>query len=110
MTARNLAPAQTLPWRSWYSLQRWRTRAKHQLRIAPLCAACEKQGRITPATIADHHPPHGGDYNEFILGPLQSLCADCHKGKWAQDKRGYSLDIGVDGYPLDSKHPFYLHG
>jgi 5-methylcytosine-specific restriction protein A len=67
-----------------------------------------RERRITPATIADHDPPHGGDYNKFILAPLQSLCADCHKGKWAQDKRGYSLDIGVDGYPIDPKHPFYL--
>jgi hypothetical protein len=45
MPARNLAPAQTLPWRSWYSLQRWRTRAKHQLQVAPLCALREQQGR-----------------------------------------------------------------
>jgi hypothetical protein len=47
-------PAQSLPWRSWYSLQRWRKRARHQLRIEPLCAACLAQGRLTPATIADH--------------------------------------------------------
>jgi len=106
MPARNLAPAQTLPWRSWYSLQRWRTRAKHQLRVAPLCALCEEQGRIVPATIADHNPPHKGDYNAFILGPLRSLCRDCHQGQWAVDKRGYSLEIGDDGYQLDPAHPF----
>jgi hypothetical protein len=106
MTARNLAPAQTLHWRDWYSLQRWRTRAKHQLRIAPVCALCEEQGRIVPATIADHHPPHRGDYNAFVLGPLRSLCRGCHQGAWAVDKRGYSNAIGDDGYPLDSAHPF----
>jgi hypothetical protein len=50
MPSRNLAPAQTLPWRSWFSLQRWRTRAKYQLSIAPLCA-CQKQGRITPGEL-----------------------------------------------------------
>jgi len=66
----------------------------------------EEQGRITPATIADHHPPHGGDYNKFVLGPLRSLCRDCHQGAWATDKRGYSSAIGDDGLPIDPKHPF----
>jgi 5-methylcytosine-specific restriction enzyme A len=107
MPARNLAPAQTLPWRSWYSLQRWRTRAKHQLRVAPLCALCEGQGRVTPATIADHHPRHGGDYNAFLLGPLRSLCQQCHQGVWATDRKGYQSDIGDDGFPIDPAHPFY---
>ena len=106
MHARNLAPAQTLLWRSWYNLQSWRRRAKHQLRLDPLCALCEEQGRLTPATIADHHPRHGGDYNKFVLGPLRSLCRDCHQGQWAVDKRGYSCAIGDDGFPLDPRHPF----
>jgi 5-methylcytosine-specific restriction enzyme A len=106
MHARNLAPAQTLPWRSWYNLQSWRTRAKHQLQIEPLCALCEKQGRITPATIADHHPRHGGDYNKFVLGPLRSLCRDCHQGQWAADKRGDRDDVEDNGMPTDPAHPF----
>jgi 5-methylcytosine-specific restriction endonuclease McrA len=106
MPPRNLAPAQTLPWRSWYSLQRWRTRAKHQLQVAPLCALCEEQGRIVPAEVADHHPRHGGDYNAFTLGPLRSLCADCHNRQWAVDARGYSSAIGDDGLPIDPAHPF----
>jgi len=105
MPARNLAPAQTLPWRSWYSPQRWRTRARHQLQVKPLCALCEEQGRIVPATIADHHPPHKGDYTAFLFGPLRSLCCDCHQGQWAVDKRGYRDDVD-DGFPTDSKHPF----
>jgi 5-methylcytosine-specific restriction enzyme A len=107
MTARNLAPAQTLPVRSWYSLQRWRTRAKHQLRVDPLCCLCRAQGRITPATIADHHPAHGGDYNAFLLGPIRSLCKPCHDGLQPAFKhRGYSSAIGDDGYPIDPAHPF----
>jgi 5-methylcytosine-specific restriction protein A len=107
MHPRNLNPAQTLPWRSWYNLQSWRRRAKHQLRIKPLCALCGEQGRITPATIADHHPAHMGDYNAFVLGPLRSLCKPCHDGLQPSFKhRGYSNAIGVDGYPLDPAHPF----
>ena len=106
MTARNLAPAQTLPWRSWYSLQSWRRRAKHQLRHDPLCVLCLEAGRLTAATIADHHPPHKGDYNKFVLGPLRSLCRDCHQGQWAVDKRGYSDAAHDDGLPIDPRHPF----
>ncbi len=106
MHARNLDPARSLPWRSWYNLQRWRTRAKHQLQVEPLCALCKEQGRIVPATIADHHPPHRGNYNKFILGPLRSLCRECHQGAWAIDRKGYSSAVGDDGFLLDPKHPF----
>ena len=106
MPARNLAPARTLPWRSWYSLQSWRRRAHHQLRLELLCALCAEQGRVTPATIADHHPPHKGDYNAFILGPLRSLCRDCHNRQWAVDARGYCSDIDEKGFPTDPRHPF----
>jgi 5-methylcytosine-specific restriction enzyme A len=107
--ARNLAPAQTLHWRSWYNLQSWRRRAHHQLQIKPLCALCDEQGSVTLATIADHHPRHGGDYNAFRVGPLRSLCRDCHQGVWAVDKRGYSLAVGDDGMPTDPAHPFNRH-
>jgi hypothetical protein len=31
-----------------------------------------EQGRITPATVADHHPPHDGDWNKFVLDELRS--------------------------------------
>ena len=94
------------PWRTWYTLQRWRRRAKHQLRLEPLCALCLKRGLVTPATIADHDPPHRGNWNAFRLGPLQSLCADCHNKKWADDFHGYSSAIGDDGFPIDPRHPF----
>jgi 5-methylcytosine-specific restriction enzyme A len=106
MPARIADPASSLPWRSWYSLQRWRRRARHQLKLEPLCASCLKVNRITPATIADHDPPHKGDWNAFGLGPLQSLCVDCHQRKFADDAHGYSCAIGDDGFPLDPKHPF----
>jgi 5-methylcytosine-specific restriction protein A len=106
MTPRNLAPAQTMHWRDFYGLQSRRRRRAHQLRMEPLCAACLKAGKVTPATIADHIEPHGGDYTKFVLGKLQSLCEPCHQPKWAADKRGYSSDIGDDGHPLDVRHSF----
>ena len=65
-------------WHSWYKLERWRRRAKHQLRIEPLCRYCVERGVGTLATIADHIEPHRGDPNKFWLGALQSLCKPCH--------------------------------
>jgi 5-methylcytosine-specific restriction enzyme A len=88
----------------------WRKRARDQLATEPLCAQCLKAKRVTTATIADHDPPHRGNWNAFRLGPLQSLCRDCHKGKWADDARGYRRDIGDDGFRLDARHPFNAAG
>jgi hypothetical protein len=72
----------------------------------PLCARCRG-----PASIADHEPAHSGDWNKFRLGPLQSLCADCHAAKHGNWKpRGYDDAIGNDGLPIDPKHPFNRPG
>lgn len=98
-------PAQALPWREWYGLQRWKKRRNHQLKTEPLCRLCLDRGHVTPAAIADHVTPHKGDWNQFRLGELQSLCADCHKGKWATDRQGFRNDIGDDGWPTDPQHP-----
>ena len=69
MTARLANPATAKdPRRTWYSLQQWKTRRAHQLRAEPLCAICMEQNRVTPATVADHHPPHYGGWNAFRLG------------------------------------------
>src|SRR5262249_36052165 len=48
------------------------------IRTSPLCVFCLARGIVTPAVIADHIEPHRGDRNKFILGPLQSLCRECH--------------------------------
>jgi hypothetical protein len=74
--------------------------------MEPLCRLCLERGRVTPATIADHVTPHRGDWNAFLLGELQSLCRACHnRDKRFEEIRGYRLDVGEDGWPLDPKHP-----
>jgi 5-methylcytosine-specific restriction protein A len=78
--------------------------------VEPLCVLCSRQGRITPASIADHHPPHKGDWNKFRLGPIRSLCRDCRNRQWANDAHGYSSAIGDDGLPIDPAHPFNAVG
>jgi hypothetical protein len=64
----------------WYCTASWQRRRAHQLMIEPLCRICLEAGRVTPATVADHDPPHRGDFTAFRLGPLRSLCADCLTG------------------------------
>jgi hypothetical protein len=96
------------PWHRWYKLERWRKRAKHQLRVQPLCVMCLQRGELAPATIVDHIEPHRGDWNRFWLGAVQSLCKRCHdSGKKTEEARGYRTDIGEDGLPLDPRHPVY---
>jgi len=66
---------------------------------------CLARGITTPATVADHIASHGGDWNAFCLGALQSLCKPCHdRGKRLLDLDGCSHEIGDDGWPTDPRH------
>jgi 5-methylcytosine-specific restriction enzyme A len=92
--------------RQWYQLNIWRKRAKHQLREEPLCRYCLQDGKAIPAAIVDHVVPHRGNWNEFRLGAVQSLCRNCHESrKKLIEHRGYDPTIGPDGYPVDPRHP-----
>jgi 5-methylcytosine-specific restriction enzyme A len=95
-------------WDAWYNLTRWRKYRAHQLREHPLCKYCLERGHVTVATICDHVEPHHGDWTKFWLGPFQSLCKECHDvTKRYVERRGFRPDIGVDGMPLDPRHPIY---
>ena len=75
--------------------------------MAPLCALCDRRGRITAATVADHIEPHHGDPDAFWTGKLQSLCKSCHDGaKQAEESGGYMRGADESGMPLDPKHPW----
>ena len=93
-----------------YAKQRWRNRARYQLRKFPLCAMCLKAGAgiVEPATVADHVIPHHGDEQLFWFGELQSLCSRHHASHKRHIERsgpsGYSKGkaiIGPDGYPIE---------
>lgn len=91
----------------WYKLACWEARRRWQLAQNPLCEICAQRGMTVPANVADHVTPHKGNWMSFMQGDLQSLCASCHSGeKQAQERNGYSDTIGVDGFPIDPKHPF----
>lgn len=61
------------------------------------------------ATVADHITPHRGDHTLFFdYENTQSLCDHCHSSaKQSEERIGYSKEIGIDGLPIDPKHPFY---
>jgi 5-methylcytosine-specific restriction protein A len=98
----------TADWSRWYGTPRWKRIARRQMRAEPLCRMCKEEGRISPATVADHIVPHRGDPFLFWSGALQSLCAKHHSaGKQRSEARGYDTRIGSDGWPTDPRHPVY---
>ena len=93
-------------WWSWYNNSRWRKLRRAQLQKAPLCKMCLLNNVATPATVVDHVVPHHGDWNSFWTGELQSLCKPHHDTSKRQiEMRGYSNEIGLDGWPIDPLHP-----
>lgn len=96
------------PWRKWYDSPSWRAIREAQLTQHPLCAWHLKRtpAEFVTATVVHHVEPHRGDEVKFYNGPFESLCKSCHDGEaQQQERRGYSLAIGADGWPLDPKHP-----
>lgn len=55
---------------------RWRKAREGYLRSHPLCAECERQGRVTPATVVHHI-----DHNQWNNDPsnYEALCRECHE-------------------------------
>lgn len=82
---------------------------RHQLNVQPLCIMCMDLGRYVKADVADHIIPHRGLAKLFFNADnLQSLCKmhhDRHKQK--DERRGYSVRIGQDGWPVDEQHPVH---
>jgi 5-methylcytosine-specific restriction endonuclease McrA len=94
-------------YRHLYKTARWQRLRLQQLERQPLCEFCLKLGKIEAATVADHKIPHRGDANLFFdIDNLQSLSDFCHSSlKQQEENRGYSNQIGLDGRPVDPRHP-----
>jgi hypothetical protein len=93
-----------------YGSARWKRIRAYVLRIHPLCKFCLDWGIVTPATTVDHIEPHRGDINKFWCHEdgLQSLCHQCHVStKYFIELHGYNPTIGLDGWPVDKRHPIY---
>lgn len=89
--------------RPWYGSRRWKARRLAQLQAEPLCAYCLREGKVTPAKVADHKTPHRGDEDLFWNGELQSLCKPHHDSDKQREERGGRprVQIGDDGWPVE---------
>ncbi|MEL7513659.1 MAG: HNH endonuclease [Pseudomonadota bacterium] len=111
------------PWHSLYKKADWlRLAEAHRLK-EPLCRNCARRGFLNDGTRrsngapqrfkrlrtlqVDHIIPHKGDLALFYDPEnLQSLCADCHaRDKQREERKGFSEERGLDGWPLDPSHP-----
>lgn len=85
---------------------RWQRARIGWLRKHPLCAECERHGRITQAAVVDHIQVHHGDNDRFWdRNNWQSLCKHCHDAhKQRFEKSGRVLGCTEDGQPIDPTH------
>jgi predicted kinase len=90
-----------------YKSSEWRRLRIRRLKAEPLCRFCKAKGRVTQANTVDHIIQHKGNRDLFLdYNNTQSLCAPCHSShKQGIERRGYSKEIGVDGWPVDNHHP-----
>jgi 5-methylcytosine-specific restriction protein A len=68
----------------YYQTKEWKALRLQLLNSEPLCAECAKQGRVTPATVADHIIPREQGGSD-LLSNLQGLCSSCHNKKSAKE-------------------------
>ena len=82
---------------------RWRKARDGFLKANPLCAYCQKQGRVEPATVVDHIKPHKGDQTLFWdKANWQPLCKQCHDSVKQREERGRPVvAYDLDGYPIE---------
>lgn len=60
----------------------------------PLCVVCEREGRLTAASVVDHITPHKGDQRLFWdESNWQPLCAPCHSEKTAREDGGFGHSV-----------------
>jgi hypothetical protein len=102
------------PWIKLYKSRRWERRSRRNLQAHKfLCQECLKAGKTEPATLSHHLNEFQPNFTEweFWFGELTALCHHCHfkihhPGYDIKD-RGFLLDIGSDGYPIDPRHDVY---
>lgn len=92
-------------YRKLYKTARWKATRSTQLAREPFCQRCKAKGHLTEATVC-HHTDKARKATHFFAGPFMSLCAPCHDGPvQSEEVRGFSTEIGIDGWPVDQKHP-----
>ena len=86
---------------------RWDKARRTYLGKHPHCAMCAKLGQTVAATVVDHVIPHRGDQALFWnTANWQPLCKLHHDAsKRSDEMRGFSTEVGRDGWPTDAAHP-----
>lgn len=88
--------------------RRWKKARATFLARNPLCRRHEAKGQTVAASVVDHIIPHRGDMALFWDSEnWQALCKPCHdSAKQAEERTGYSAEVGLDGLPVDPNHPW----
>lgn len=96
-------------WHYLYNRKSWKELRLDHLAKEPLCVFCQKEGKLTPATVVDHITPHKGNLDLFFDDDnLQSLCKlhhDSAKQK-AESRKLNQIGCDINGLPIDEEHPF----
>lgn len=90
---------------------RWDKARKHYLMIHPLCACCQAQGMVHPATVVDHVEPHKGDMVKFWNSSnWQPLCEWCDKNiKRAVENAWLNGKVDISLLHLSYRVPGWVH-
>lgn len=96
-----------IAYRPLYKSKAWRNGRLVFLAQHPLCARCEAEGRITPATVVNHVKPHKGNVALFYdWNNWEAVCKPHHdRDIQSEERTGFSKAIGLDGWPTDARHP-----
>ena len=70
-----------------YHSYRWTRLSRAYRATHPLCAECQRQGRITAAAVVDHIIPWPVCEDFYDEKNFQSLCEKCNHDKGQRDKR-----------------------
>lgn len=98
-------------WHYLYNRKTWKQLRLDHLSKEPLCVFCQRDGKLTPATVVDHIKAHKGNLDLFFdANNLQSLCKLHHDSTKQKAELKQVNYIGCDenGLPIDPEHPFNL--
>lgn len=90
----------------FYNGKLWRKLRNTFIKQNPWCAICDKNGKVTLATVVDHIKPRVYFPElSYIKSNMQSLCAECHGRKTVEEMKQRKKD----SKPLDRELNYILN-
>ena len=77
------------PYDPFYHTARWKRASLAFIADNPLCADCQKVGKLTAANVTDHHIPKDICPDPWDITNWRPLCRTCHSKKSAKDKKHF---------------------